>query len=741
MTKNTDTTKRARDSKPMRKDKKKNTKKEMKRRKSISSSDSESDSEWIKHFIGGDSEYDEDDDSDYVDEESEEETGEESEEEESEEEESEDGEKKKRKMKKQKKKVSSSKKKATIDHTAVQEIISKLMPSKYMSEKVKKNKKKSTKKKKKNDEDESDEEEYDEEESSEEEYDEEESSEEENDEEESSEEDDEEDEEENEIILLLGGGGGNESYNSKDDKYDCNSDDEETFMKENYQKIELPEQFEKDRKTSKKKSSIKPKDKDEEQSDDEDDNVEKEYLELRELKKDFTEKLKKCPKNKYLPKAIADCDDQIKKLVKENRIKNTRKYHKLINNSDKRANEVDYFKTKMSHNEQRQVLKEMKRINQYINIDKPYRISLLTSTIPPQFKAIALQKLNVLKTMEPGDPEYYKLKHWVDAFMRIPFNKYKSLEITLDAGKEKCQEYMLSAKNTLDMCAYGLNDAKMQIMQMMGQWISNPNSMGTAIAIKGPMGTGKTTLVKEGISKIMNREFAFIALGGNSDASFLEGHSYTYEGSNWGKIVQILMECKSMNPIIYFDELDKVSDTPKGEEIIGILTHLTDTSQNSEYHDKYFSDISFDLSKCLFIFSYNDESKVNPILRDRMYRIQTKGYDMKEKMIIAKDYLMPKIREQVNMTAEEVIIPDETLQYIISNEALTFKEDGVRNLKRCLEIIHTKLNLYRLVDSDNKMFEEMKMKVEFPFTVTNEYVDTMIKHNDRMNPSLFGLYI
>ena len=82
-----------------------------------------------------------------------------------------------------------------------------------------------------------------------------------------------------------------------------------------------------------------------------------------------------------------------------------------------------------------------------------------------------------------------------------------------------------------------------------------------------------------------------------------------------------------MNPVIYFDELDKVSDTPKGEEIIGILTHLTDTSQNSKFHDKYFSEIDFDLSKCLFIFSYNDERKVNPILRDRMYRINTSGYN------------------------------------------------------------------------------------------------------------------
>ena len=713
MTKNSDTTKRTRDTKT----KNKISKKEMKKKKYHSSdSDSEND-DWIKHFVG-DSDYDEENDSDYEDEES-----------------SEDEEQYK-KNKKKGKNVNVTSKKSTLDHEAVQEIISKLIPSKYMSDKVKKNKKSKRRSKKQDSSDDDSEEDESEEVESEEDDSEEDVS-----EEYESEEDTEE--EENEFILLLSGGGNQETYNSKDDKYDCNSDDEETFMKENYLKIELPENFVNEKKTTKKTRKLKSVDEEqsEDEGDDKDNYVEKEYLELRELKKDLTDKLKKRPKSKILAKAIADYDDQIKELVKDNRIKNTRKYHKLIHTSEDRTNEVDYFKTKMSHKEQIQILQEMKRINQHLNIDKPYRISLMTSSIPSQFKAIALQKLNVLKTMEPGDTEYYKLKHWVDAFMRIPFNRYRSLDITLDSGKEKCQEYMLNAKNKLDSCAYGLNDAKMQIMQMMGQWISNPNSMGTAIAIKGPMGTGKTTLVKEGISKIMDREFAFIALGGNSDASFLEGHSYTYEGSSCGKIVQILMECKSMNPIIYFDELDKVSDTPKGEEIIGILTHLTDTSQNSEYHDKYFSDISFDLSKCLFIFSYNDESKVNPILRDRMYRIQTKGYDTKEKVIIANDYLMPKIREQVNMKAEEVIIPNETLKYIISNEALTFKEDGVRNLKRCLEIIHTKLNLYRLIDSDNKMFDDMKMKVEFPFTVTNEYVDTMIKHNDKMNPSLFGLYI
>jgi ATP-dependent Lon protease len=342
--------------------------------------------------------------------------------------------------------------------------------------------------------------------------------------------------------------------------------------------------------------------------------------------------------------------------------------------------------------------------------------------------------------MDPGNGEYYKIKNWVDTFMQIPFNTYKSLPISINNGIEECHDYMAKSKDILDNAVYGLNDAKLQIMQMVGQWISNPKSVGTAIAIKGPMGTGKTTLVKEGISKILNRDFAFIALGGATDSSFLEGHSYTYEGSTWGKIVDILVKTKSMNPVIYFDELDKISDTPKGEEIAGILTHLTDTSQNSEFHDKYFSEIDFDLSKCLFIFSYNDESKVNPILLDRMYKIQTAGYEKTDKRIISKNYLIPTILKQVNFKEEDVIIPDETIDYIV--ETYTTGEKGVRNLKRCLEIIYTKLNLYRLMKPDSSLFEkEMTLKVEFPFTVTKDVMRSLIKSDDTRSALFNSLYI
>jgi len=401
-------------------------------------------------------------------------------------------------------------------------------------------------------------------------------------------------------------------------------------------------------------------------------------------------------------------------------------FRKIIRDKNTMNDFAFYEKLNIEH--QKKIIKELREINKITRIEKPYRMTLLESSIPVQFKSAAMKKINSLKYMEPGSGEFYKIKNWVDTFMRIPFTDYNNLPISIEDGVEKCHDFMENAKQILDNAVYGLNDAKMQIMQMLGQLLTNPKAIGTAIAIHGPPGTGKTSLVKEGISKILNRPFAFIALGGATDSSFLEGHGYTYEGSTWGKIVQILIDSKCMNPVIYFDELDKISDTPRGEEIAGILTHLTDTSQNSQFHDKYFAEINFDLSKCLFIFSYNDESKVNPILKDRMYRIKTRGYNGKEKLMISNNYLLPKICEQVKFDNDQIIIPDVTVSYII--ETYCDKEDGVRNLKRCLEIIYTKLNLYRLMKPGSNLFEsEMSLTVEFPFHVTKDIVDKLIKRD------------
>ena len=632
--------------------------------------------------------------------------------------------------------------------------------------KVKRSSKKHVLKKKKKEEEEEEEEEDEEEEDDEEEDDEDEDDDDSDEDDDDSDDDDESDEEsgsssskkkkgkKNAINIILSMGAEEEEYNDyfgyedeeeddEDEDEECDTDDEETFMKEKYEKIEQPDGNDSDSKdksdTENKKKKKDKKVKDEEVSVDVD--VESEYIELLELKKDLTKKLHKNPKSKILKRAISECSTDIRKLVKDARKNNTKEYKKLIHSDSARPNEMEFFKTKMSNAEQRKIMSQLKEVNQHMGIDKPYRLALLESSIPSKLKASAMQKINMLRSMDSCDPEYFKIKNWVDNFMRIPFCKYNSLSVSMADGIDKCHEFMSTAKDILDKCVYGLDDAKLQILQMVGQWISNPEAMGTAIAIKGPPGTGKTTLVKDGISKILGREFVFIPLGGASDASYLEGHSYTYEGSTWGKIAQSLMDCKSMNPVFYFDELDKLSETPKGEEIAGILTHMTDTSQNSQFHDKYFSEVDFDLSKCLFIFSYNDESKVNPILRDRMYRIMTQGYDAKEKIVIARQYMLPKIREQVNFKPEEIVIPDETIKYIVGAKHLTQEEAGVRNMKRCLEIIYTKINLFRLMKPDENLFsKDIRMEVKFPMTITNKEVDVLIKNEEKQSQSLLAMY-
>ncbi len=136
-------------------------------------------------------------------------------------------------------------------------------------------------------------------------------------------------------------------------------------------------------------------------------------------------------------------------------------------------------------------------------------------------------------------------------------------------------------------------------------------------------------------------------------------NNYTYVGSTWGKIVDAIMTAKCMNPIIYIDELDKISNTEHGREIIGILIHLTDPAQNEEFTDRYFSGIHIDLSKCLIIFSYNDASKVDRILLDRIHRIKTKPLDKYEKTTIIQEYVLPEMFDVIGFNPSDIILEEE----------------------------------------------------------------------------------
>ncbi len=357
------------------------------------------------------------------------------------------------------------------------------------------------------------------------------------------------------------------------------------------------------------------------------------------------------------------------------------KYKQFTFGQETQSQDIQYLRKK-SRAEQDVFLQKLSELYVMSANSTPLMFRLLESSIPDRFKFIGYRKILDLAHDHSG-----KLGPWIDAFLRIP---QKMVPLPVDPTQPEARQHFLKeCEQTLDKCTYGMTKAKDQFLQLIGKWMVNPESMGTAIALKGPMGVGKTTLIKHGISKLLNRPFAFVPLGGASDGCFLEGHSFTYEGSTYGKIVDILIQSKVGNPVIFFDELDKVSE--KGSEIIGILTHLIDTTQNSQFHDKYFSELDFDLSKCLFVFSYNDESLVNPILRDRMTTLEIPGYEKAEKLVIAREYLIPELEKEYNIQVEWC---DPLLEQVFER---TEPEAGVRNLKRSLDTLYSKLNLRRIL--------------------------------------------
>ena len=279
------------------------------------------------------------------------------------------------------------------------------------------------------------------------------------------------------------------------------------------------------------------------------------------------------------------------------------------------------------------------------------------------------------------------------------------------------QDYIKQAKQYLDNSIYGQKEAKLAICQIIGQWLNGSNSSGGyCFGFEGPPGTGKTSLAKNGIAKCLvdhdgsTRPIGFIAIGGSTNGSYLEGHSYTYVGSSWGKIVDILINAQCMNPIIYIDELDKISQTEQGKELVGILTHITDSSQNMEYMDKYFSGITIDLSKVLFIFSYNDPGLIDPILKDRIQVIPFENLSKKEKKIIYHKYVLKEICQTIGISIESVLL-DDIIDFIIDEYT---NEAGVRKFREKLFEIFREVNVRNIMNPD---------KWKFPIYVTKEMIE------------------
>jgi len=386
--------------------------------------------------------------------------------------------------------------------------------------------------------------------------------------------------------------------------------------------------------------------------------------------------------------------------------------------------QIDQFKI-LTEDKQKQMIEALERKNNPATKEQPLMFRILGMNVPTETQAMILNKYHSLQVLDPSSGEYFKLRSWLEKLTSVPLGIYKEMPVRIDDGTDKCAAFMERAKACMEDAIYGQEDAKLQILQFIASKIANPTARGLSLLLVGPPGIGKTSLIKNGIAKALDWPFQFISLGGDSDATTYTGHQLVYESSHCGKIVNSLVAAKSMSMVLMFDELDKISGTPKGEEVQNMLIHLTDPVQNADFEDKYLTGIPIDLSRAMFVFSGNDINKIDKILLDRMMVVRLSGYSKKEKQAIAEQYLIPGALKEVNLTEKVGIHPD-VIPHII--QEYTGEETGVRELKRCVETIVQKINMLRIFNSKDLPFHIKDFSL--PFVVKKEHIDLFLKKKD-----------
>jgi endopeptidase La len=362
------------------------------------------------------------------------------------------------------------------------------------------------------------------------------------------------------------------------------------------------------------------------------------------------------------------------------------------------------------------MLEELEKISSVNSNDIDLKKQIITNkNMPDYVKKIAIQKLEETKY---GSSENYKHIDYVKTLIEYPWigKNYTDIFSTLNNDIDSAKDFMNNSKIKMNQIIYGHDKCKETMIELIAKWISNPKSIGKCIGLNGPPGVGKT-LFGKALGDILGIPFAQINVGGIDDASVLSGHSFTYSNAQPGLIIRKMIQAGSPRCIIFIDEIDKTGIKYGINEIMNILIHITDPNTNDNFNDKFFQEVTFPLSKVLFIFSYNDQSKIDKILLDRIEQINVEAYSTIEKINIFKNYLLKEILNEVNFNNDLIKFEDKAIEHLI--ETYTY-EAGVRGLKRKLEKILLKINLDKIYS--NGVFENNKTQID----ITVELIDKLL---------------
>jgi len=304
------------------------------------------------------------------------------------------------------------------------------------------------------------------------------------------------------------------------------------------------------------------------------------------------------------------------------------------------------------------------------------RERLEKADLPEEILKEAKRELDRLEKLPPGAPDYNVIRTYLDYVLELPWRK--SSEDSLDIPR---------ARQVLDEDHFGLKDVKERILEHLGVLKLNPHAKAPILCFVGPPGVGKTSL-GQSIARALNRKFERMSLGGLHDEAELRGHRRTYIGALPGRVLQAMRRAGANNPVVMLDEVDKLGHDFRGDPAHALL-EILDPEQNKTFRDNYL-DLPFDLSKVLFVTTANALDTIPRPLLDRMEILRLAGYSEEEKLEIAKRYLIPKQLKETGLTAEQCVLPDETVKRIISGYT---REAGLRRLERAIGTVTRKVAL------------------------------------------------
>jgi len=304
------------------------------------------------------------------------------------------------------------------------------------------------------------------------------------------------------------------------------------------------------------------------------------------------------------------------------------------------------------------------------------RERLEKAELPEEVRTEAERELKRLQRLPPAAPDYHVIRTYLEFILELPW--LKSSEDKLD---------LVEARRILDEDHYGLEDVKERILEFLAVIKLRPDTKSPILLFVGPPGVGKTSLGRS-IARALGRQFERMSLGGVRDEAELRGHRRTYIGAMPGRIIQSIRRAGVNNPVLMLDEIDKLGNDYRGDPAAALL-EILDPQQNNTFRDHYL-DLPFDLSKIFFIATANQLGPIPPPLRDRMEMIRLAGYSDREKLEIARRYLVPRQTGENGLNAAQLKIEDEAIELIASRYT---REAGVRQMERNIGSVARKVAL------------------------------------------------